>query len=118
MRVYFLSEKKGISMISATCDFKEFVESIKDKGYMEVIRLANQEATEAWRCSHHMTEEIDSAQQQNLTSYETILKGFIDFLRYGVKPAGLNDKDLELFLSACRSLRNRYTRQMRCEELL
>jgi len=36
-------------MISTDCDFKTFIEAIKDKDDMEIIYLAEQEATKAER---------------------------------------------------------------------
>jgi len=40
---------KSEQMILPNCDFKEFIEAIKDKGYMEIVCLANREATDAER---------------------------------------------------------------------
>ena len=36
-------------MISTDCDFKTFIEAVKDKDHIEVICLAEQEATKAER---------------------------------------------------------------------
>jgi hypothetical protein len=100
-------------MISAACDFEQFVEAIKDKDYFEVVYLANQEATEAWRRSYRLRTS-PGAQRQNSVAYEHVLKGFISYLRYGLTPPGLSGTDLALFQSVCDNLRKKKQGQVRC----
>lgn len=38
-----------VKMISQSCDFDEFLESVRDRDYLQVIYLADKEATEAER---------------------------------------------------------------------
>ena len=41
-----------VQMISQSCDFDEFLESVRDRDYLEVIYLADREATEAERLKY------------------------------------------------------------------
>ncbi len=80
-------------MISDRCDFEEFV-SIADKWeYQDIITRADREATEAERRYYHSTtpenEKAHCGQE-----YAERLKGFIAFMRYGVKPSRLNPEVL------------------------
>ena len=41
-------------MISQSCDFDEFLERVRNRGYLEVIYLADKEATEAERLRYRL----------------------------------------------------------------
>ena len=80
-------------MISDSCDFKEFI-SLADKwNYQDIITRADREATEAERRFYH-----SNAPQEEKTlcgqEYAECLKGFIAFMRYGIKPSRLNSEAL------------------------
>ena len=83
-------------MISDRCDFNEFVLKAKGRDYQEVIYLAEREATEAERRFYHprlaKTEKTLCGQD-----YARCLKGFITFMRYGIKPADLSQDALTTF---------------------
>jgi hypothetical protein len=83
-------------MISDQCDFNEFVMEAKGKGYQEIIFLADREATEAERRFYQpgATNQDKARCGQN---YAQCLKGFITFMRYGIKPANLSQDALTTF---------------------
>lgn len=83
-------------MISDSCDFNEFVLETKGRNYEEMIYLADREATEAERRFYH----AKKPGQGNLLcgkAYAKCLKGVIMFIRYGIKPADIDEADLLLF---------------------
>lgn len=85
-------------MISPTCDFKAFVEAIKNKDDMQVIYFAEQEATWAerfmFRCQSQPKERQKCGKE-----YSGLLKGFIQYLRYAMKPKLPDDHDYQRFTS-------------------
>lgn len=86
-------------MISQNCDFKMFIEAVKSKDHMEVIYLAEQEATEAERLSfqsHSNPEEIQKCGQE----YSGLLKGLIQYLKYSIKPKLPEGHDYKSFFSS------------------
>jgi len=90
-------------MISPSYNIKEFVEAIKDEDYVEVIRQANLEVGEPERRSFGVKGAI-RARQQGSVEYAAVLKGFLFFMQYGVKPAGVTDSHFQLFHPVCENL--------------
>ena len=84
-------------MISSDYDFKLFVEAIREKGYYDVVYMAEQEATEAWRTSYRSKEKRDNGES---SQYQQKLIGLIEYLRHGIKPRSLSDRDIEI----CRGI--------------
>ena len=84
-------------MISSNYDFERFVEAIREKGYYEVVYMAEQEATEAWRTSYRSKKKRDNGES---SQYQQKLIGLIEYLRHGIKPRSLSDKDIEI----CRGI--------------
>ena len=79
-------------MISETYDFQQFADSVKGEDFFDIIYLAEQETIEAWRvCRKGRSSDGKCA------SYQSKLKGLIHFMRYGVKPTNLNNRDVKLF---------------------
>jgi len=77
-------------MISQSCDFDEFLERVKDRNYLEVIYLADKEATEAERLRYRS--RIRRPDPPDVCAgYVDVLKGFIRFMRYGVKSPSIED---------------------------
>ena len=75
-------------MISDHCSFEEFV-SVADKWtYQEIITRADREATEAERRYYHSTTP-ENEKAHCGQAYAERLKGFITFMRYGIKPSRL-----------------------------
>jgi hypothetical protein len=71
-------------MISQSCDFDEFLHTMRDREYLEVIYLADKEATEAERLKYRSrARRLDPPEA--CVWYADLLKGFIRFMRYGVK---------------------------------
>jgi hypothetical protein len=87
-------------MISSSYNFYEFIEFIKDKEYLDIIYLAEREATEAERRLYH-PRKTEEAVKKGVKLYAETLEGLIFFLRYGIKPRGLRDSDVELFGLLC-----------------
>ena len=83
-----------VAMISQSCDFDEFMDSIRDLDYLQVIYLADKEATEAERLKYRSrTGRI--VPPEACAGYADVLKGFIRFMRYGVKTPSIEDPLLE-----------------------
>jgi vacuolar-type H+-ATPase subunit C/Vma6 len=96
-------KEEDAAMISQSCDIKEFIEAIKDKDYLDAIYLADKEATEAERLkfrSHAAT----APKNKGCARYADKLKGFINFMRYGVKDHFLEGHDLKALQSIRESL--------------
>jgi hypothetical protein len=70
-------------MISQSCDFDEFFERVRERNYLEVIYLADKEATEAERLRYR-SRSRRLVPPEACTGYADALKGFIRFMRYGV----------------------------------
>ncbi len=83
-------------MISSTFDFEQFADTVKEEDFFNVIYLAEQEAIKAWRISNK-NKSLNSDDYDLCRSYQSKLKGLIYFMRYGVKPSGLNEQDDQLF---------------------
>jgi len=81
-------------MISEKCSFKDFVETVKDMNLSEMICLTDREATSAERLAIKAYEPED-VQNSVCGRYSSKLKGFIIFLRHGVKQSIIKDHDLE-----------------------
>jgi hypothetical protein len=95
-----------VAMISQSCDVREFIEAIRDRDYLEVIYLADKEATEAERLKYRFKAK-KRAEQEYCPGYADVLKNLIFFLRYGVKNRLIGKKDFDLFRSLRESLLER-----------
>jgi hypothetical protein len=102
-------------MISPSCDFKTFVEGIKDKDFGDIIYLAEQEAVDAWRLGQRLI-RTGSLDHQESMRYSETLKELIFFLRNGIKPRESKREDIELFEVVCGDLLSR-SHQSRCGDL-
>ena len=83
-------------MISDECNFNQFVESVKDKEWAELIQLVDQEATNAERMTFK-NRTGDNCDNVICYEYASKLKDFILYLRHGVQPSGIKDADLQDF---------------------
>jgi hypothetical protein len=93
--------KEGV-MLSKSCDFDEFLERVKDRDYLEVIYLADQEATEAERLKYQ-SRAGKVVLPEACSGYVDTLKGFIRFMRYGVKSPSMQNalrKGIQAFREA------------------
>ena len=80
-------------MISSDYNFDHFVEVIRQKGYYDAVYLAEQEATEAWRTTYRSQGPNGGGVSHQ---YQQKLIGLIEYLRHGIKPRSLSDKDIEM----------------------
>ncbi len=93
-------------MISQSCDFDEFLERVRGRDYLEIIYLADKEATEAERLKYRSrARKLDPPEA--CVCYADLLKGFIRFMRYGVKSPSMECAHHEggFKLSVTQSLR-------------
>ena len=93
-------------MISESLDLGDFVETIRGKDYREIMYLAEQEATDAERLFYRKRTS-DDFEDKTVSSYARVLKDFLFFMRYGVRPAGLTEEDFQLFRSVCKDVERR-----------
>ena len=82
-------------MISTTYSFAHFVDAVKGKDHSDIIYLAEQEATEAWRQSVQKASGANSDIQVNL-SYQTKLLGLVDYMRHGLQSRDFTPIDRQL----------------------
>lgn len=83
-------------MISANCDFSDFVAAIKDKSYHDIIYLADQEATAAERLLYRNGVN-NAAKKKCGQQYASVLKDLVSYLRYHVRPKKRKDEYCDLF---------------------
>lgn len=79
-----------VQMISQSCDFDEFMDGIRDLDYLQVIYLADKEATAAERLKYR-SRTTTLVPPKACEGYADALKGFIRFMRYGVKTPSMED---------------------------
>ena len=94
-------------MISESYNIKEFIEEMRGKDYLEIVYLANQEATEAERFSNQCRKK-DEAMGKVSMEYATVLKDIIFFLRHGIKTSSISRQlDFDMLHSLQKNLRPR-----------
>jgi hypothetical protein len=86
----------GGMMISNNCSFSDFVATIKDKSYDDIIYLADQEATAAERLLYRRV-AADDLKKICGQEYASILKDFIAFMRCDIRPKKSKNELFELF---------------------
>jgi hypothetical protein len=91
-------------MVSANCDIREFIAGLENKDFFEMIYLLDKEATEAERLLFNPKSSINQRQICG-AEYANSLKNFIFYLRYGARPKGLKQADLNLFDTVCEKNR-------------
>jgi hypothetical protein len=91
-----LSSAGAKMMISDKCSFTDFLDAVRDTSGFETIHLTHEEATRAERLcfrGHRGKTEYDAC----CGEYSKQLKGFILYLRHGVKVSSIKDVDLRDF---------------------
>jgi len=83
-------------MVSGTYNIRDFVKTVKDRDYSDIIGLIEKEIWEAIRRSAFVKGAV-KARQQGCVEYAEKLKAFLAFMRSQAKPAGINEWDFELF---------------------
>jgi hypothetical protein len=89
-------------MISSDCDISKFIKATSGKNALDIIELADKEATEAER-DRYRSGAVALRRRQCGHQYAQQLKDLIFFIRYGVRPAGLPPGHLQLFKSMMRA---------------
>lgn len=80
-------------MISTTYSFREFIESVKNKRYSEIVNATEHEIYD--------TERSPGPDSQR---YIESLRTFRSFMLSGTKPAGISDEDFQLYRVVCENL--------------
>lgn len=93
-------------MISDDCEIKEFFEAVRGKPIREAISIANQEATEAERQQLYPGYKQET-QKPGHFEYPELLKEFIRYIRYTVKPKIAEEEKMDLFTSYLNSTKTR-----------
>lgn len=87
-------------MISERCSFQDFLDAVRDTSGLEMIYLTNEEATEAERLCFRGYRTKDG-NDSCCGEYSKKLKGFIIYLRHGIKMPVIKDVDLGAFKRLC-----------------
>jgi hypothetical protein len=104
-------------MISSNFDIWQFSELANNQDYLDVISLANQEATEAERLLYQKNRN-DISDESKVQNYVRNLKDLIWFMRYGFLP-NISDKKIGmLFYDICREISNNGRSVPRCSDRL
>ena len=82
-------------MISDKYSFIHFVNTVKGKDHLDIIYLAEREATEAWRQSMQKDNRGMNNIQENL-SYQSKLLGLIDYMRHGLQSKDFTSQERQL----------------------
>jgi len=87
-------------MISANCDIREFISELENKDFFEMICLLEKEATEAERQLFNPKSKLCERQICG-PEYVSNLKNLIFYLKYDVRPRGLQEEHARLLDSVC-----------------
>jgi hypothetical protein len=98
-------------MISPEFSIRQFIETVREKDHLEIIHLADKEATEAWR--HTYGDKGAAVRKNKSENYQAQLIRLIVCLRSGVQLSRLCDSKERLLNLICCDKRN-----LRHEELL
>lgn len=90
-------------MISGSYDFGKFMERVKDKDYLEILRLAIQEADYLEPLLYRVRGAV-KRREMGGCEYVARLKEFIFFMRFGIKPSGVPDWAFRLYRPICENL--------------
>jgi hypothetical protein len=94
-----LNREKGGNVISRECRFLDFIGAVRNKGYFEILDMANREATEAERIM--LRRRVDERIRQRCgKEYAERIKQLISYMRYEVKPRGQFGRDAEVLETA------------------
>jgi hypothetical protein len=85
-------------MVSSNCSIGEFLKEVESKDFLEIIHLADLEATEAERML--LRPSTNGKQRETCgLEYAGSLKALIDYLRCRVNRVAVDSDELQLFQS-------------------
>ncbi len=96
-------------MISSNLNIEEFLNAVEGGDYMDILLLAELEATAAERLV--IQNKLNS---EYCKEYAYSLKEFICFLRYGIRAPDVNDYCWQVFLVACENVAEVMNVPLRC----
>jgi hypothetical protein len=77
-------------MLSESFDISEFISKVKGQSELEIIHMADLEATEAER---HLYKHKKGKNRESVKKYATTLKDFVLYMRYGVQTTSVRQID-------------------------
>lgn len=83
-------------MISYNYRINEFLDAVKEKDFIEIIRLAEAEV-EAAEYGLSGVKGAKAKRASGAPEYAALLKGFLFFMKNGIKPYGVDDEYFQLF---------------------
>ena len=90
-------------MLSDSCSFEEFIENVQATDLLELMYLTEKEATDAERCLYRMG--VSPPRRESCgVRYAEILKNFLFYMRYGIRPRGVSDEIFETYRQTCEQL--------------
>jgi hypothetical protein len=88
-------------MISETYNISEFIDTIRQQPYLDIVYLAEKEATTAER--HYYNSRFNDSETSR--QYADQLKDFINFMRYGIRKRSISHEVYSLYCSVTHTLR-------------
>jgi len=84
-------------------DFGDFIESVKDKDFLDIIEAADRACAAAERASY-IVKGARNARAQGSTRYVASLKAFLFFMRTQSKPIGVSVYSFSLYKKVAENL--------------
>jgi hypothetical protein len=92
-------------MISNNFSFQDFLSSIANKDYLELVLAAENEAAEAERCSSSSYGKgVAKNREMGSGHYCKRVGEFTFFMKYAIKPGSVDPHDFELYRPICENL--------------
>lgn len=89
-------------MISPSFSIKEFLDAMVGKDWEGIITAADYECGVAEQRSRGKRGK--EAKEMGSMRYAASLKSFLFFIRFGVKPFGVSDREFAMYLPVCEAL--------------
>jgi hypothetical protein len=105
-------------MISSNFDIQQFSELATQQDYLELISIANQEATEAERLLYQKNRDDFGKDENRVLNYVQCLKDLIWYMRYGFMPKMNDNRIGDLFDEICRKVSRNDRPKPRCADKL
>ena len=91
-------------MISYNYNFDEFIKSLIGKSYPEMLITAEKEVYAEENLVAGGRRGAPDERKRGCPEYINILKGFLFYLRYNIKPSGISDYEFLKFKLICEDL--------------